>query len=162
MRSFKHFITENKISLSQHPDALGIHMKYHSAGIPLPDREDLYQAYVGGPVRYPKSNGGYIEHRLDDLSITHYNREGVPHNEDGPASISLHGTLKPKIWALNGNSVGEHREFTYGDGTKLHSFFTHHHHTDRTGGWSSREVNTLGEFNAHLAKHGLPPHKVEE
>lgn len=163
MKTFKSFITENKITLAHSPKALETHMQYHELGIPLPDRDDLYQTHVGGPVRYPKNDGGYVEHRPADQSITHYNAAGEPHRLDGPASVSLHGVLQPKIWAVDGNSVGELRQFNYTDGTKLHSFFTHHHfHNGISPSWSSREVNTLREFNKHLTDHGIVDHRLDD
>lgn len=160
-RTFRAFITEHKISLSD-SELLDTHMKYHAAGIPLPDRPDLYQKYTGGPVCYDKPEGGYVQHHIGDASISHYDTKGTLHRTDGPAYIKPdNGNLGSQMWSVHGQHIADHRKFTFGDGTVDHYITIRKHYPN--GETSLHEMNhdehsngeNLKTFNDHLDKHGI-------
>lgn len=150
MISFKSFIVEHKILLNQQPDALETHLKYAKAGVPLPDRDDLYQIYKNGLVRYPKE-GGYIQHSPYDRSIGHFNDKDVLHRTDGPAIISD----TDNSWIHDGRMIATHSRISYPDNSKLNLYVIRH------SDGNSTEYN-INEFNKHLEKHGFPKITVDK
>lgn len=86
MKTFKSFITENE-------SLLDTHMKYHAAGIPLPDRDDITE-YPGGKHGYPTGPNTFCIHTVEPhpayvtASICHYKstpKGDILHNPHGEA-----------------------------------------------------------------------------
>jgi len=157
MINFKSFIAEHKIAVEP-KDLLALHVKHHEAGVPLPDRTDLYRGYIGGHIRYPKEDGGYIEHNVYTHSISHFSHNEVLHNITGPAFTDLNSST----WSHNGTIIADYRHHSYPGGPGWHTYTTHAHYSGPTGGSAIHDVSTLGELNAHLAKHDLPPFEHPE
>lgn len=152
MKTFKAFITENyKDGLINDP--LDLHMKYHAAGIPLPDRNDLYQRYKDGPVGYPKENEGTVLHSLAGNSVAHFNEAGNHHREDGPAVVDNTGAT----WSKDGHALAHHVVYNYdSDEGPRKIILRSARYRDE---W--KENLDKGDFNYALSLHGFPPHKED-
>lgn len=128
-------------------------MKYHAAGVPLPDRDDLYQKYNNGPVGYKKEDGGTVLHSLHGNSIAHYNKAGNHHREDGPAVVDNSGAM----WSKDGEALAHHVTHSFDSDEGPHKIILRsaRYHGD----W--KENLGAGDFNYALSLHGFPPHKED-
>ena len=127
--------------ISETFDTLSAHVDCAAARVPLPDKElkNLREFHNGW--RYDTEDGGYVEHNTTSHGartpgegyITHYNKHGKIHHDEGPAVIHSSGA---KIWVNNGVRQGTYNPVYSDNASKEDTFYDNE---DAVGKKVSRE-----------------------
>lgn len=155
-------LNENIEKIKQIPlseeDLLRTHMDHSTAGLDLPDRNDLYRTVERGNVMHPNGHGGRVVYDRFNQQIIHQNSNFDTERHDGPAIIDK--KYNSLAWYKHGKEIATvqsaHTSEPLYDINK-HSPTAIYHNIGPKIFPKTRE-----EFNEHLMAHGFPPHDLEK